>query len=318
MRLPAAGAKLALLALVCVSGACRPGAFDDLGRDGSAATQGDAGIDAAQQPPHERDAGEDFDAAADADMAPSGGDAGEAEDDAALGDAAEAPDATEAPDAKEAPDAAELSDAAHTGDAAGPGISTVVLAIQSDQDDALWRNASGGLEELLHFSEAAHGSAGYTIEVGTDGEECRAGLRFALPLEPGSTILEATLRLSRVGPQSNADRGSTLRVAVYETASMGPFDHAHVHQDPAEHVSAGVWAGGSVGGFHVGLSDASTQSPDVSSLVQHVVDRPDWRKGGYIGFLLSPDDMSPGEYAQFRDSFAQADPPTLTLSFRGP
>jgi len=297
-----ARSRYALLLLVWCGLGCRPGDFDDL-----AATGGASEADASSE------AGSTLDDAGD--------DAGLADADVdASEDDAEAPDAPS--DAAEPSDAAQSADAADAEPAdaapADAGPSTIVLPIRSDRDDALWRVGNGGLEEMLHFSAAEHGSAGYTIEVGVDGEQCRAGLRFALPIVPGSRVLAASLRLQRVGPASNADPGATLRVHVYDSASVGAFDYAHVHQDPAEHASEGLWAGASVGAFHVGESDAFTESEDLSELVQHVVDRPDWMKDGYVGFVLTPDRIEGTQYAQFRDSFGGTNGPSLTITFQAP
>lgn len=288
-----------------------------------AVSEAEAGIDAGSIP--EDASAESRDAADARDAGEAAGDAalpeadGSSEPgDAASEDAAQPRDAASSADAAAPSDAAQPSDAA-TRDAARPdaGPTSLVLPIAEDRDDALWRVASGGLEELLHFTAASHSSAGYTIEVGVDGEQCRAGLRFALPIAAGSRVLSASLRLMRVGPATDADPGSTMRVHVYESASVGPFDHAHVHQDPAQHASGGLWLGASVGGFAVGQSNAVTQSADLSELVQHVIDRPDWIKGGYIGFVLAPDQMDGTQYAQFRDSFEEMNRPSLTITFEG-
>jgi hypothetical protein len=306
--------RWALLLVWCELG-CRPGAFDDLGSVG-AASEAEAGLDAGSEP--------DGSGAGPDDAA--GGESGQEEDvgsgpdDAAPGpeDAAEPLDAAgddaAAPPADAAPPDAAITDALPPVDA---GPTTVELPILSDRDDALWRVASGGLEEMLHFSAAEHGSAGYTIEVGVDGEQCRAGLRFALPIAPGARVLAASLRLQRVGSETEADPKASMRVQVYDASSVGPFDHAHMHQDPAEHASGGLWLGASVGAFHVGSSGDFTQSEDLSELVQHVVDRPDWIEDGYIGFVLTPDEMAGEQFAQFRDSAADANPPTLTVTFQG-
>jgi hypothetical protein len=318
-RFKSAGTRLARarlaqggLLLACWTLGCRPNAFDDP----SGPSPADASLDADSEP--------DDSSMAATDAASNPSDAGEDGEDAALPalDGSSEPPGTEL-DATAPADAAQPSDATQPSDAApadtappDSGPSTLVLPIGSDRDDALWRVASGGLEELLHFSEAAHGSAGYTIEVGVDGEQCRAGLRFALPIERGARVLAASLRLSRVGP--NADPGSTMRVHVYDAASVGPFDHAHVHQDPAEHASGGLWLGASVGGYHVGSSQAFTEIDDLAELVQHVIDRPDWVKDGFIGFVLGPDEMDGDQYAQFRDSFAGVNAPALTITFQEP
>lgn len=200
--------------------------------------------------------------------------------------------------------------------AADAGPTTRSFPIATDVDDALWYiSGANKLEELLHFSEAAHNSAGYTIEVGTDGEQCRAGLRFQLPLGRGARIVAATLTLTRVGPQDDADPFDTIRVHVYDADTVGAFDGAHVHSDPKEHVAGGLWSK-SVGGFHVGRSYTATESGDLSELLQHVIDRPGWTRNAYLGFVLTPDQMPAGDYAQFADQVEDdVAPATLKLTY---
>ena len=64
---------------------------------------------------------------------------------------------------------------------------------------------------------------------------------------------------------------------------MPIFDETHEHA-PAPHVPEGVWANG-VGGFSPGSRHTSVFRPDISDLVQHIVDRDDWQSGSAIGFL---------------------------------
>jgi hypothetical protein len=68
----------------------------------------------------------------------------------------------------------------------------------------------------------------------------------------------------------------------------------------------------------VGPPQQATESPDLASLVQHVVDRADWQAGRALMLFLSPDGMAGGEFAQFRDSYAGEYPPRLVLRYRAP
>lgn len=170
----------------------------------------------------------------------------------------------------------------------------LTLVILDDTDDATWLDET---DERLHVAEND-----MRIEVGADSDNGRAGLRFELPVPPGSTIQSATLHLRR--DNGSADPTHTMLVQVFETSEMPPFDDTHEHP-PGEHVEGGVWEM-SVGDFSPGTTNSYVVSPDVSVLVQHVVDRDDWQSGGAIGFLLSPDDFviptMPMAWATFADS----------------
>ena len=87
---------------------------------------------------------------------------------------------------------------------------------------------------------------------------------------------------------------------MYESADVPPFDDTHVHP-PAGHCPGGLWSA-TVNGFALGDNGTWITSPDLYVLVQHVVDRPDYVAGGYIGFVLSP---APSVvWASFNDSSA--------------
>src|SRR5262249_47631955 len=151
-------------------------------------------------------------------------------------------------------------------------------------------------DERLHYA-----SDKLDIEVGSDAEMGRAGLRFPLSIPPGSTIQSATLLLYRkAGTAVSTD---TMAVQVYESPSVPPFDDTHVHA-PAGHATGGLWSA-RVNGFALGTSGTWTVSPDLSILVQHAVDRPDYVVPAYVGFVLSPDSLT--GWATFTDSSAGAD-----------
>jgi hypothetical protein len=257
------------------------GSLMDAAVDASGGSLMDAAVDASGGGP--------MDAAVDA----SGGGlmdaSGDAQQDGALADAA--------PDAQ--------------GDA---GERSIKLNIAKDQDDCLWVVRSVALEESLHFTKTVDGLLQYSLEVSTDDEENRAGLRFQLPLTRGTRIVSANLTLKRVY-SLHVSPGSTMRVQVFDSDNCPVFDPSHAHQGPQDHVPEGLWAGQAIGGFDVGLSQGLTTSPDLSVLVQHVLDRPGFGANAYIGFLLTPEQMPANEWAEFAD-FEQGFPATLELAYQ--
>jgi hypothetical protein len=187
-----------------------------------------------------------------------------------------------------------------TGGTGGQTTLNLELTIAEPSDDCTWI----GNEERLQFSatEAA-------LEVGTDAEMGRVGLRFSLPIAAGARIVSAILRVYRVAGDSAA--GDTLAIQVFDAATVSPFDPSHMHA-PAAHAGGGLW-GTSVGGIPVGKAKQFTQTPDLSALVQHVLDKPDWSHGNAIGFVLAPESMS--GWASYSDSASGVGVASLRLSY---
>jgi hypothetical protein len=175
------------------------------------------------------------------------------------------------------------------------------LTIANTSDDCTWIN---GTEERLRFSDTDA-----TMEVGADAEMGRAGLRFTLPIAAGSRIASAILRIYRIGGE--AAEADTLSIQIFDVANVGPFDASHRHA-AADHASGGLWSI-KAGGMLVGKNSQFTQSPDLSPLVQHVLDKPDWMPGGAIGFVVAPEMMT--SWASYSDSSGNVGKATLRLSY---
>jgi hypothetical protein len=179
----------------------------------------------------------------------------------------------------------------------------ITLEVATDTDDATW---IGGSDERLRYS-----SEHPYIEVGSDAEFGRAGLRFALPIARGSVIHSATLRVRRVdGPAAESE---TMLVQVWDSGDIDAFDAEHTHL-PRDHAPGGLWPV-TVSGFQAGTNGSMLETPDLSELVQHVIDRSDWSEGNAIGFHLSPDtiqtwlglgDSSTGNRASLQIRFTPA------------
>lgn len=192
---------------------------------------------------------------------------------------------------------------------------TVVLTIQKDEDDGFWYRPEQALVEKLHFEPTPGDFDDFSFEVGTDSEQCRAALRFAVPIGPGATVLSASLRLRRTGPAFHAPAFATMQVRVFESSNVAPLAASHTHTTLADHTPGGLWSE-AVRGFAVGEVNTDTVSPDLSVLVQHVLGRPDWQAGGYMGFVLLPDAMEPEKFAQFEDKAGELAPAVLTIRYR--
>jgi hypothetical protein len=228
------------------------------------------------------------------------------------------------PDAGGPPgDAAPSADDAGDANPADAGaLRTVELNITSDADDGVWCQRSDGLAESTHLLDV-EGEPGFSIEVGDDFEQCRAGLVFTLPFGPEAHVESAALRLYRVSSETGSGgalSGATMRVDVYNSSSVPGFSASHRESDARQHVAAGVWSGGYVGDFVFGHTHAYTQSNDLSGLIEHVLGLA--RTSGTsspvrVGFLLSPENAA-GGWAQYQDSFDSELGPKLRLSYRLP
>jgi hypothetical protein len=242
-----------------------------------------------------RDAGSELDAESVADDASSEASAPDAERDAAAA----------------GPDAAR--------DAGPPAPVTLDLTIRDDRDDATWINIDGVDQERLHYDDRANG-AGRHIEVANDRQNGRSGLRFPLTVPVGATIMSARLSLQRFRnsePQYMQDwaaASATIQVQVFESPQIAAFDPAHRHP-PAEHgPMPGVWAT-SVKGYRIGEFDEVVESPELRTLVQHVIDKADWAPGRAVTFLLSNDTIAETDYVDFTDSSAGKVSPRLRVVY---
>lgn len=156
----------------------------------------------------------------------------------------------------------------------------IELSISDDRDDATW--LAGDDERLSYGPDQPFD------EVGADSEMGRAAFRFELPIPPSSAIESAILLVNHVDGAS--DETDTMLVQVYDSTSVPPFDGDHVHT-PALHAPEGLWPV-LVSGFAVGLGGTEIRSPDLSVLVQHVIDKNEWISGGSIAFVLSPETLA--------------------------
>jgi hypothetical protein len=186
-----------------------------------------------------------------------------------------------------------------------PEISTV-LTITRDQDDATWIN---GTDERLHYDVDS-----LYVEVGGDTEAGKAGLRFELPVPPGSIINSAIIELHRTIGDALPDE--SMKVQVYDSVNVPPFDDAHTH-GPEAHATGGLWPT-IVGPIWVGENGKAVQTAELRHLVQHVVDRADYgSSGSSIGFVFSAQVMGV-RWVNFADSSLGVGQPTLRLVYTPP
>jgi hypothetical protein len=199
-----------------------------------------------------------------------------------------------------------------TGGAGGggpPRPQEVGIDIVANHDDAMWNGCPlANADERLAYSDNEP-----FLFVGNDLDLQCAAFRFSLPIPPGSTIQAAELRLTRAGGDNLAM--DTLQIRAWDSVNVPPFDPTHTEaallHDPAGVLDTAVvdWAPGVV--------DTPVVTPDLSALVQEVVDRPDWGVNKTLGLALLPQEI-PNRYVGFLDSSAASDPPRLQITYLPP
>lgn len=195
------------------------------------------------------------------------------------------------------------------GKAGGGNLPNEILQqIIKNSDDCTWILVNGSYQERLRFSEMNP-----WLEVGSDTEQGRIGLRFVLPIPPKATIVAASIQLQRV--DGNAAASNTLTIQVFDTGNVPSFDASHMH-GPRDHVSMAGLYGTAVRGTMVGEKGKEITTADLKALVQRVVDRADFvQNSGTIGFVISPDNVR--DWAAYGDSSAGLGA-TLRVSYRVP
>lgn len=219
------------------------------------------------------------------------------------------------PQSEAAPPEASPPDAMPEG---GPPMPMPVMwsaSISNDAYDVNWINEDGHTFEKFRYRD--DDDSGKHLEIGNDADPEFIGLRFPLPLAKGALIQSATLTLQRfpitfASFPGNAPATDTMKVQVFDSAQVPGF----MHIVEKKHTDRGAIWPPSVNGFALGEPGKLTSSPDLSMLVQHVIDRAEWVPGANVVFLLSGDSLKSGNYADFTDhSYDAANAAKLQLSY---
>ena len=104
-----------------------------------------------------------------------------------------------------------------------------------------------------------------------------AGMRFTdVDIPPGATILSATLRIC--AHSSGLGAQVTAGISAEDADTPGPFDSGHRPNNIATTDASQTWAWDSP----AWSSDTWYDSPDLSAVIQEVVDRAGWSAGNAI------------------------------------
>lgn len=168
-----------------------------------------------------------------------------------------------------------------------------VLTVSEDSDDAFWRGdfAPPDREQL----SVDHG--GVSIEVGSGDPYLAAGLRFLSPLPRGARVVDARLELKRL--TGGAPEDATMKVQLYQSVEVPPFDSSHIHP-PEFHAVGGLSE--PIGGWVADWGEMS--SPNLAEPLQTLVERADYEPGAAIGFVITAENFPADIWAGFEDSSA--------------
>ncbi len=140
------------------------------------------------------------------------------------------------------------------------------------------------------------------------GGPYQAGMQFALNLPQGTPILSADLSVVATADQNG---GPVAMVRGYDVASAPAFAAGSATPLTAWAALTSAQVAWPFPGFSPGQSYVS---PDLTAIVQEIVDRPDWQAGSYIGLVLDPGATTADQWRCFRN-FASGNPPVLRVTY---
>ncbi|MCA8959560.1 MAG: hypothetical protein KDC38_03560, partial [Planctomycetes bacterium] len=204
---------------------------------------------------------------------------------------------------------ASFGDAATTAPGSG-GPTTTTYTVSADDRDATSVFATGA-----HHVRLSGYSVGEPAEfVSNDAEEESAAVAFTVDLPADATIVGAHLIVRAVSSQSPSPTGG-MEVRLYDVADTDPFidgaaidliDHHPLHP------SSVIWPAPSW------TPGADQTSPDLSSLVQAFIDRPDYLPGNHLGLVVTEGSLAAGRYVGWEDFASGGAPARLEVSYTSP
>ena len=160
--------------------------------------------------------------------------------------------------------------------------------------------------------EVSTGDVSFTstdLEMMYDGSSLyqKIGLRFQkLPIPLGATITSATIRFKSDGSDSNS---ATFNIYLEDSANAQPFE-----DNSSGNVSARVKVPGQVfwdvDNWSNNERGSDTTTPNLSGLLQNVVDKCDWTQGNSVVFIIEATGSSVTNSNNIRDADTYDEDPT--------
>lgn len=139
----------------------------------------------------------------------------------------------------------------------------------------------------------------------------QVGLEFPLAVPSGTTIVNARIDATATTDQFGQPQAV---VRAYDLASAPQFASGATPPLTALHPLTSASVGWTPPAFAPGTA---VSTPDLSAIVQEVVDRPDWNAGNFIGIVVDGQ-SSVGDAWRCIRNFQSGQPPTLHVTYATP
>ena len=155
-----------------------------------------------------------------------------------------------------------------------------------------------------------HSEESQYLRFGDDaGNIYETGLQFQLDVPYGSNILDAYVVFVAGQEQQGSNLNSLIRIE--DTVDASPYIEGSGNISSRLYTSKNIsW---SIDSWEHG---ASYETPDISELIQDVVDNPSWESGNYIGLMLYSENLSQNSYRTIHGSSSPgSNLPVLILTY---
>ena len=183
----------------------------------------------------------------------------------------------------------------------------IEVGIADDNDDAEQHLDDGRIDRGSSDLELAYEDGGVPP---TDPQTI--GVRYAVDIEPGSTITSATLTLQA----DKADKDGTLEpvnVVIRGELSLNAAEFEEITNNITDRPTTAASVLWSVPAYtEIGQRE---QSPDLSAIIQEIIDQEGWSAGGNIALIISDDPDNPSTGLRETEAGPGDDSVLLTVEF---
>ena len=173
--------------------------------------------------------------------------------------------------------------------------------------DARVSSSNSDAEETLSSGDVQLGSG--DLDMATAGTPQVAGMRFALDVPQGATVTGAYVQFTAKEASSG---GASLSIQAQASNDASAFSSASGDLTARPRTSAAVtW---SPGAWALNASGQAQRTPDLSGLVQAVVNRSGWQAGNHLALLVD----GSGKRSAWSYDGRAPDAPLLVVTYEAP
>jgi len=188
----------------------------------------------------------------------------------------------------------------------------VVYKITDDNRDAWSGDArSGNASHEIRISGYNTTNERYEF-VGNDADAESAGMQFGITIPKGSYVENAYITVKAVSFENPSSSGA-MSIFMYDVGNISPFANGYLgdllYLHPV-HEQTIPWVAGTEGWTAGTLKN----TPDLRSLIQTFIDRPDYMAGNYVGFVVTEGTIASGTYYGWED-YSAGTAATLTVRY---